>query len=436
MIFQELGDPSGLATTLDLLGTTAYLAGDMLAGIAYYEQAIPYFRQTNDQPGLVSCLGSYAVRGANPFDMVAPPIPLTEIEPDAEEGIRLAQRIGWRAGEAFVRIMWGMRLAAAGEYTRALHQGFTAWQLATDVETIGWQAFAQSLLGVIYADILDLPAARDHLERALQLAQTVGAPELRRTVVGFLASVYVSSGYLDKTETLLKEHAPASDRTFTSESQLFAWFGNADLALANKQFQEALDLLEYGLKSIPHVVEGGVVPRLWRMRGEALLGLNQVSEAIDLFQAAQVTAEAQGARPFLWPNLISLGKAHLVARRREEAAAAFDQARQIIETLAAGLDETALQKHFQSQAEAAIPKVPPRTPLQKEKARYGGLTKREREVATLVAAGMSNLEIAERLFIGERTVESHVSHILAKLEFDNRTQIAAWAVEVDLESAS
>jgi tetratricopeptide (TPR) repeat protein len=80
LIFQELGDPSGLATTLDLLGTTAYLAGDMPAGIAYYEQAIPYFRQTGDQPGLISCLGSYTARGANYFTMAAPPVPLDECE--------------------------------------------------------------------------------------------------------------------------------------------------------------------------------------------------------------------------------------------------------------------------------------------------------------------------------------------------------------------
>jgi DNA-binding CsgD family transcriptional regulator len=434
MIFQELGDPSGLATTLDLLGTTAYLAGDMPAGISYYEQAIPYFRQAGDEPGLISCLGSYTARGANPFAMVAPPIPLAESERDASEGIRLAQKIGWRAGEAFVRIMWGLRLATVGEYTRALYQASTAWQLATDVESIGWQAFAQTLFGVIYADILDFPAARDYLEKGLHLARTLGAPELHHTIVGFLAPVYVSSGYLDKAESLLADHAPASDRSFTSESQLFAWFANADLALANKKFQDVLDLVENGLKSMPHVAEGGIVPRLWWLRGEALLDLNRVSEAIELLQEAQVTAEVLGARPFLWRNLISLGNAHLAARRREEAAAAFDQARQIVETLVADLDEPALRAPFQSQAVAAIPKLPPQTPLQKEKARYGGLTRREREVAALVAGGMSNLEIAEKLFIGERTVETHVSHILTKLNFDNRTQIAAWAIEVDLVS--
>lgn len=52
------------------------------------------------------------------------------------------------------------------------------------------------------------------------------------------------------------------------------------------------------------------------------------------------------------------------------------------------------------------------------------LTPREREVAALVAEGLSNREIAERLVIAKRTADAHVEHILAKLEFSSRVQIA------------
>jgi DNA-binding CsgD family transcriptional regulator len=54
------------------------------------------------------------------------------------------------------------------------------------------------------------------------------------------------------------------------------------------------------------------------------------------------------------------------------------------------------------------------------------LSKREREVAQLLAGGLSNREIAGRLFVSERTVDNHVHHILDKLGFDSRVQVAAW----------
>lgn len=54
------------------------------------------------------------------------------------------------------------------------------------------------------------------------------------------------------------------------------------------------------------------------------------------------------------------------------------------------------------------------------------LTRREREVARLIGAGYSNKSIASELVISIRTVESHVDHILTKLGFTSRTQIAAW----------
>jgi non-specific serine/threonine protein kinase len=57
------------------------------------------------------------------------------------------------------------------------------------------------------------------------------------------------------------------------------------------------------------------------------------------------------------------------------------------------------------------------------------LTRREREVADLVAQGMSNREIAAKLVVSPRTAEAHIEHILLKLDFTSRAQIAAWVAE-------
>jgi DNA-binding CsgD family transcriptional regulator len=60
--------------------------------------------------------------------------------------------------------------------------------------------------------------------------------------------------------------------------------------------------------------------------------------------------------------------------------------------------------------------------------RHSGLTARERDVAALIGHGLSNAEIADRLVISERTVESHTAHIYAKLNCTSRSQITAWAI--------
>lgn len=57
------------------------------------------------------------------------------------------------------------------------------------------------------------------------------------------------------------------------------------------------------------------------------------------------------------------------------------------------------------------------------------LTKRERQVAELVAQGLSNKQIAAELVIAQRTAEGHVEHILTKLGFNSRAQIAAWTAD-------
>ncbi|MFG1707053.1 AAA family ATPase [Nonomuraea sp. M3C6] len=62
------------------------------------------------------------------------------------------------------------------------------------------------------------------------------------------------------------------------------------------------------------------------------------------------------------------------------------------------------------------------------------LTRREHEITGLVATGLANREIAERLVVSERTVETHVSHVLGKLGLANRTQLTAWALRAGIRT--
>jgi two-component system, NarL family, response regulator LiaR len=72
---------------------------------------------------------------------------------------------------------------------------------------------------------------------------------------------------------------------------------------------------------------------------------------------------------------------------------------------------------------------PPKLPPTKDP-----LTERENEILQLVAQGLTNDQIAEKLVVSERTVRTHVSNILAKLQLANRTQAALYALKEGLAS--
>jgi DNA-binding NarL/FixJ family response regulator len=132
---------------------------------------------------------------------------------------------------------------------------------------------------------------------------------------------------------------------------------------------------------------------------------------------------------------VALGKLYRVQRRQQETEEAFSTAQALIEELAANVADEDLRESFLLQATAMLPRKRPPTPGRAARQAYGGLTTREREVATLIAQGKANREIADLLVVGNRTVEAHVSGILSKLGFTSRAQIAVWAHEKGLVSA-
>jgi len=168
-------------------------------------------------------------------------------------------------------------------------------------------------------------------------------------------------------------------------------------------------------------------PRSAMLRARALAQLERWSEAIEWLHAAKSEARAQGARPLLWRIDAALGSAELAQRHRLAARRCFDEARSGAAELVGTLDEPSLVAAFQSHIDSVAPPPATRTPAQLAKAAYGGLTRRERDTATLVAQGKSNRVIARSLGISERTVEGYVAGALSKLGFASRSQLAVWA---------
>lgn len=70
-----------------------------------------------------------------------------------------------------------------------------------------------------------------------------------------------------------------------------------------------------------------------------------------------------------------------------------------------------------------------------ERERYDGLTAREKEILTLIAQGLSNQQIAEKLYISIKTVQTHRAHILEKLGLHDRTELVRYAIRKGLIQA-
>jgi non-specific serine/threonine protein kinase len=160
---------------------------------------------------------------------------------------------------------------------------------------------------------------------------------------------------------------------------------------------------------------------IWCLVGLALVAAarSQDDRALRLAGAADRLAREYSltAWPFRAQQLEDARKRaldRLGARGRGEAAWKEGQAMTTAEVL-----DYALAGHGSAPVDSRLEESP---------TDQGLLSRREREVVTMVAAGMTNKEIAQRLFIAERTAEGHVERIRNKLGVRSRTEVATWAV--------
>jgi predicted ATPase/DNA-binding CsgD family transcriptional regulator len=147
----------------------------------------------------------------------------------------------------------------------------------------------------------------------------------------------------------------------------------------------------------------------------------------------ELAAERLGVANRVWP-LVG-GKAMMGLRRMIDEHAACE--RDVRETLGDARFRTAFKRGVEASigfdpalAHLLGENVAPPTPVAPVRdTSEPELTSRELEVAELVAEGLTNKEIAQRLVISRRTVESHVDHILGKLGFSSRSRIPAWLAQ-------
>jgi DNA-binding CsgD family transcriptional regulator len=147
--------------------------------------------------------------------------------------------------------------------------------------------------------------------------------------------------------------------------------------------------------------------------GRVAAFLGRGDEAIAHFQSAIERNRQAGARPFAALAECDLANALWRCRRREQ-----------VPTILRLLDTS--RQAATDMGMAPLLADLERLAVELRAAQASPLTRREHEVAQLVARGLTNRQMATALHLSERTAENHVEHILNKLGFSARSQIAAW----------
>ena len=142
-------------------------------------------------------------------------------------------------------------------------------------------------------------------------------------------------------------------------------------------------------------------------------------DATRLLGAAERYGDA--SRPLLRAKALEAAAGEFVGTDdRDQARAAFTGAVEIYASLGAAADVARLQARFRAHGIRRGPRTKHRRAL----TGWDSLTPAETKIAALVQGGLSNPEIAAKLFLSRRTVATHVSHILKKLDVHSRTDIA------------
>ncbi|PSR70238.1 protein kinase [Nocardia sp. MDA0666] len=260
---------------------------------------------------------------------------------------------------------------------------------------------------------VELQHGRDFLTEAVALYTELGELGLQLDAQISLGWCYALLGDSDRALPPLQEALAVTESA--GEVMLRSWaLWIAGFALWRKgDIDTARHMLRMGIQAARQVNDPLVAAVCSEILAWTAAQQHDYRRATVLMGAADTLGHAAGISPFILRDSQIYHEQAERACRTALGARAFDAARQ---------EGTSM--NFHTAAAFALNKNSPAAASATPPAR---LTRRERQVADLVAEGLTNRAIAARLVISQRTAEGHVEHILTKLGFTSRSQIAAWA---------
>ncbi|QBJ95588.1 protein kinase [Rhodococcus sp. ABRD24] len=259
----------------------------------------------------------------------------------------------------------------------------------------------------------DLPRARSCLQGAYDVVEAGSDLGRQVEILLPLAWAHTLSGnctealaWFDQAQSITETHGEEVFRSYSSWGTGVAMWKLGRLDGAERALRQGTALATS--RDDPFVASLCIETLAW------LAGTNgDAIRAATLLAVAEKVARMAGCAPVIFPALWRYHEECVEATSSVLGAAKVESARRhafslsLSEATALALGETVSNAHAGDQ-------------------QLAGLTRRESEVAELVGQGMTNKAIAAKLVISQRTVHGHVEHILSKLGFTSRTQIAAW----------
>jgi predicted ATPase/DNA-binding CsgD family transcriptional regulator len=340
-----------------------------------------------------------------------------------EESLAILREQGNKRGIADALDGLGEIAHYEGDYKRAILL-YEEWlSISRELEDI--QGIANALLFLGYAELRlgesALSVAR--LEEALALTRQIGIPYRVAEALRMLGEVAVRQGDYDRATPLLQESLGLS-RELENKWGIAACQGTlAWVALLQADYVQAIELLIESMLIRKETGDKGGIAWCLEKLAEIANRSGDWQRAAHLLGAAQALRDSAGSVVDMADRLDYERTAEVIhAQLGEKFSAAWEAGYNMV------LSDPSIGHAISYALESKVTGPQPASTVHDTT----GLTRREHEVAILIAQSKSNAEIAELLVVSKRTVETHITNILSKLNFSSRGQIAAWAINQKL----
>jgi DNA-binding CsgD family transcriptional regulator/tetratricopeptide (TPR) repeat protein len=402
------GDPAGEALNLATLGMAERAAGNPRRAVDLASRAVDVVGRARHVKPRVVTLYNLAARLLLDADR------MEEAASVAETGRRLMEQHGIVLGQAECHSLQAERLLHIGKWDDAGAEAETTVDLCTTFEA--WHAFgmAKSILALMATRRNELRRAEGHVAAARD--RLASAPDQHGRTWVHWANGLLLEARGDHHGALAGLLDAWSDSGGIVSDQ--ATFGPDLVRLAVR-----LDEGRLAAQAAVTLEAGAAKADLPRIDGAAMLCRGLVDHDVAALEAS-VEANRAITRPYdLARACEATGAALGRLGSRDDGVAHLRESIGIYERLGATRDVAHVEASLRALG-APRGRVGPR---RRPETGWRSLTTTESSVVQLVADGLRNRDIAERLFISRRTVETHLTHIFRKIEVSSRTELAAEA---------